>query len=125
MDEEIHVLATLISILDKVFLSADKDDKRLWFPNTNGQFSIRSFYDVLIGEQAIVLAWKYYRNKLVPPRVAIFCWVARVQKSLTMDNLKKRRHIFVHKCPLCLAKEESPNHLLIHYNFSTSLGRDS
>lgn len=58
MDEEIHVLATLISILDKVFLSADNGDKRSWFPNTNGQFSIKSFYDALIGEQAIALAWK-------------------------------------------------------------------
>lgn len=57
---------------------------------------------------------------MVPPRVAVFCWVARLQKILTADNLKIG-HILVHGYPPCLAEEESPNHLLIDCNYSTKV----
>lgn len=111
----------LYLMLDRVFFSADKDDKRLWSLDPKGQFSVRSFYDVLIREQAIVSGWKFYCNKLVLPEVAVFCCVARFEKILTVDNLKKRCHILMNGCLLFLVEEESPNHLLIHCNFSTRI----
>lgn len=73
LHEEIHVLVILLSMLEKVLLSADSDDIRLWSPDPKGQFSVRSFYNVLIGGKAIIPSWKFYWNKLVLPRVAIFC----------------------------------------------------
>lgn len=61
---------------------------------------------------------------MISLRVAVFCWMARLQKILVVDNLKKRYHILVNGCPLCLAEEESPNHLLIHFTFSTKVWTD-
>lgn len=66
-----------------------------------------------------MIGCKNYWNKLVLPRVVVFCCVSRLNKILTVDNLKKRGHILVNWCPLCLAVEESPHHLLIHCNFAT------
>lgn len=70
MDDEINGLATAIDMLKKVFLFINIE--RLWSPNPKGQFSVRSLYYVLIGEQAIVLGWNFYWHKLIPPRVAVF-----------------------------------------------------
>lgn len=78
MDDEIQGMTTLISMLDKVLIFVDNEDKRLWSPDSKGQFLLRSFYDVSIGEKRGVLSWKFYWNKLVPPRVVVFCWVGRV-----------------------------------------------
>lgn len=60
MDAEIQVLAILISMLDKVFISVANEDKRLWSLDPKGRFSIKSFYDVLIGVKPIVVGWKCY-----------------------------------------------------------------
>lgn len=52
------------------------------------------------------------------PRILIFCWVASLQKVLTMDQLRRKNFINVNGCLLCLNDEESVNHLLIHCNFA-------
>lgn len=36
-----------------------------------------------------------------------------------MDNLKRRCHIIVNGCHVCLADEETVNHLLVPYGFAT------
>lgn len=42
-----------------------------------------------------------------------------MQTIHTMDNLWKRRHVTVSGCTLCL--EETANHVLIHYHFSSKV----
>lgn len=54
-------------------------------------FYVGLFHDVLIGVQPSALSWNCHWNKLVPPRVAVLCWVAKLQKILTVDNLKEKR----------------------------------
>lgn len=54
-DDEIRELATLISMLKMVFLSVGKNGRQLCAPNSKGSFSIKSFYDVLFGKEAIML----------------------------------------------------------------------
>lgn len=71
-------MATLISMLDKVLISIDNEDRHLSSPNPEDQFCVQSFYDVLVGSQPIVFYWKFHWNKLIPPRVTVFCWVARL-----------------------------------------------
>lgn len=60
MDDEIQGMTTLISMLDKVLIFVNNEDKRLWSLDSKGQFLLRSFYDVLIGEKRGVLSWKFY-----------------------------------------------------------------
>lgn len=94
-------MASLIAMLDEVFLSAEKEDKQFRFPDPKGQFSVRSFYDVLIGEQPIVSRWKFFWNKLVPPRVNSFLLGGSTSKDY-MDNLIQIGHILVNGHPSCL-----------------------
>lgn len=54
-----------------------------------GQYLVKSFYDVLHGDNAVIADWKSAWNKLVPPKTAVFCWLARLQKILTADKLLK------------------------------------
>lgn len=52
LDNEIQGLATLMYTLEKVFLSVSNNAKRLWALNSKGRFPVKSFYEVLFGEQA-------------------------------------------------------------------------
>lgn len=113
-DNEIHNLPCLLSMLEKVFLSMNKDDERLWSPDPKVQFSVKSFYDVLHGDKDVIRGWKRLWNKLVLPQFVVFCWLACLQKILTVDKLKRRGHILVHRCTMWLADEETSNTLFIH-----------
>lgn len=94
MDGEINDLAILIDMLMKVFPSVNIEDERLWASDSKSHFSVRSFSNVLIGKQPIVPCWKVYWHTLIPLGVGVFYWVVRLQKILTVDNLKKHGHIF-------------------------------
>ena len=49
-----------------------------------------------------------------------FVGLLEIIKSLflTIDQLRKRNHIIVNGCPLCLNDEETVHHLLIHCPFA-------
>eukprot|EP00268_Persea_americana_P022762 TRINITY_DN2257_c1_g1_i1.p1 TRINITY_DN2257_c1_g1~~TRINITY_DN2257_c1_g1_i1.p1 ORF type:complete len:113 (-),score=8.22 TRINITY_DN2257_c1_g1_i1:477-815(-) len=47
------------------------------------------------------------------PRVIAFGWTALLGGILTMDNLRRRKVIVVNACSMCLANEESIDHLIL------------
>lgn len=51
LDSEASDLDQLLSILGKVYLSLDREDERLLWPDPRGQFWVKSFYDDLNGGQ--------------------------------------------------------------------------
>ena len=87
-------------------------------PDANGQFFVKSFYNVLTGADVWMFDWRNFWNSYVPPRVLSFCWVACLQKILTMDQVRRKNYIIVNKCPLCLNEEETTYHLLIHSKYA-------
>jgi hypothetical protein len=50
----------------------------------------------------------------VPSRIHIFLWLLANNKTLTMDNLAKRRHVDDTSCLFCNEKE-SMSHLFFKY----------
>eukprot|EP00268_Persea_americana_P010076 TRINITY_DN14058_c1_g1_i2.p1 TRINITY_DN14058_c1_g1~~TRINITY_DN14058_c1_g1_i2.p1 ORF type:complete len:132 (-),score=16.27 TRINITY_DN14058_c1_g1_i2:80-475(-) len=46
-DIEISDFTIFLGILDKVYVSVGRDDERIWKPAVKGQFSVKSFYNVL------------------------------------------------------------------------------
>ena len=48
----------------------------------------------------------------------MFCWVARLHKILSMDQLRRRDFIVVNGCPFCLQDKETATHLLVHCNYA-------
>lgn len=89
--DQFHLLASL----DKVFLSFTTHGKRLRWLDAKGQFSMKSFCEVLQGAYLKEEGWQQNWNKLVAPRILAFCRLARLQKIPTVDKLKKRRQVLV------------------------------
>ena len=96
-------------------------DVRIWKAEAKGRFSDKSFYNLLIGVGDRMVGWKRFWNPVVPPRILVFSWVARLHKILTMDQLRKRNFIVVNGCPLCLQDEETKTHLLVHCNYAQTV----
>ena len=60
-------------------------------------------------------------NSLVPPRVSFFTWEATWKKALTLDRIQKKGFSLANRCYLCLAEEESIDHILLHCGLARSL----
>ena len=114
IDIEISDFANLLGMLNKMYLSVDKYDVRIWKVVVKGQFSVRFFYKVLDDRNEPMDGWNSFWDPSVPPRVLSFCWVARKHKILMIDKLRKRNHVIVNACPMCLRDEETVQYLLIH-----------
>lgn len=50
---------------------------------------------ILVDGQSCLVGWRKFWNKLIPLRVLVFCWVASMQKILTMDHLRRRKYMIV------------------------------
>ena len=87
-------------------------------PDVKGRFSMKSFYNALADSSGGVEGWHNFWTPTVPPRVLVFCWIARLNKILTIDKLRRRCHIIINGCPMCLEDEETVHHLLIHCPFA-------
>ena len=108
-------------MLDNVYLSLGKLDSRVWKPDTKGHFLVKSFFSVLNDSSVREDGWSSFWDPSVPPRVLVFCWIVRKYKILTIDKWRRRNHIVVNGCPLCLNDEESVHHLMIHCVFASKL----
>eukprot|EP00268_Persea_americana_P068558 TRINITY_DN9561_c0_g1_i2.p1 TRINITY_DN9561_c0_g1~~TRINITY_DN9561_c0_g1_i2.p1 ORF type:complete len:168 (-),score=9.92 TRINITY_DN9561_c0_g1_i2:179-682(-) len=106
-------LCRMFGFLDKVYLSLGKPDVRLWKPDFKGEFSVKSLYSFLIDNSSVSDGWRCFWDCFIPPRVLVFCWLARRGKFLTIDGLRWRNYLIVNGCPMCLRDEEAVNHLLI------------
>ena len=82
---------------------------------------MKSFFNILSNSSYKVETSQNFWDKSIPPKVLAFCWIVKQQKTLTIDNLRKRNHVIVNGCPLCLRDEKSVNHLLIHCPFAYSV----
>lgn len=118
LDSEVVDFARLLEMLEKVYVSMDKSDVRLWKPDVEGQFSVKSFYNALVDTNLRVEGWKSFWYYVVPPRVLASCWVVKNHKILTIDKLPRRNHVIVNGCPMCLKDEEALHHLSIHCQFA-------
>eukprot|EP00268_Persea_americana_P053131 TRINITY_DN5994_c5_g1_i2.p1 TRINITY_DN5994_c5_g1~~TRINITY_DN5994_c5_g1_i2.p1 ORF type:complete len:134 (-),score=24.75 TRINITY_DN5994_c5_g1_i2:1010-1411(-) len=105
-------------MLEKVYVSMDKSDVRLWKADVEGQFSVKSFYNALVDTNPRVEGWKSFWYSVVPPRVFASSWVVKNHKILAINKLPRRNHVIVNGCPMCLKDEETVHHLLIHCQFA-------
>ena len=90
----------------------------VWKPDVKGQFSVKSFYNVLNDISGLISGWKSFWDPSVPPRVLAFCLVGKKHKILTIDKLRRRNRVIINGCPTCLKEEETVHHLFIHCQFA-------
>lgn len=58
-------------------------------------------------------------------KVKVFGWLASMEKTLTIDNLRLRRMMIVNACLLCLSNAESVDHLLLYCSFALKVWNHS
>lgn len=106
-----HIVAKILTI--PISCDANVGDKIIWNPTSNGNFSVRSAYDLSIAIDTIsTVPWKGIWSFNIPPKLKIFAWIVAQGRLLT--NVQRCiRHISSDPCcNLCPGIEESMLHLL-------------
>ncbi|CAN1785270.1 Putative ribonuclease H protein At1g65750 [Linum perenne] len=119
--------ASVSHILQIPLPTSNLPDKVIWHFSTNGLFSVKSAYHSAhqIGREANTRHtqmgpfiqdksfWLSIWNLPVPPKIRVFLW--RIFKSALPLGpfLSKRIRTHDPTCPICLAADESPEHLFI------------
>ena len=89
----------------------------MWLANSNGQYSVRSAYNVMredvveeIQDEVFEELWKLK----VPSKVATFAWRLLKDRLPTKVNLRRRKlELDDFLCPFCRSREESAVHLFL------------
>jgi hypothetical protein len=89
----------------------DEEDSPVWMYHPTGVYSVKSFYGIVNNVGIILVHTLAIWTLNVPPRIHVFLWLLVNNKTLTRDNLDKRRHVEDRTCVFC-AEPESVNHLL-------------
>ena len=86
----------------------------IWTASNNEAFFVRSLYSMMEpGGLSLFPSERIWRAR-VPPKVAFFAWEASWGKVLTQEQLQRRGFSLANRCFLCLSKEETVDHLLLH-----------
>ncbi|KAF9602930.1 hypothetical protein IFM89_032812 [Coptis chinensis] len=119
IDGVIRMLDALAGLTPSV-----EEDKWVWKQSSNGNFSSRSFYNLLassmpyppqpITPKLLSMAWR----SGVPPKVQFFLWCLLQGKILTTDQLRTRGKEVEAECVLCSQVNETADHLMLHCSFS-------
>ena len=99
----------------------DVEDQVVWTKAKDGRFSVKSLYKALEPEKLGDFPTRVIWNSLVPPRASFFAWEATWKKVLTLDCIQRRGFSLANRCYLCLSKEESIDHILLHCVLTRSL----
>ncbi|XP_059650449.1 uncharacterized protein LOC132296254 [Cornus florida] len=111
---ELDDVTGLLALLYGQEVEGSGADSLIWATSSQGMFQVRSFFVCLSGFHGTSFPWKTVWRSKASLRVAFFVWTAAWSKILTLDNLRKRRHIIVNRCCLCKINGESVDHLLLH-----------
>ena len=110
-------LEAVVSFLDLLYTSSITRgglDSMHWKLSRSGKFEVKSYYKVLTQVDHPPFPWKSIWKVRVPTRIAFFTWTAALGKILTIDNLRKRKVLFLDWCCMCKSNGELVNHLLLH-----------
>jgi hypothetical protein len=84
---------------------SEEEDTMIWKFNSSGKFSVQSLYTVIndkgVRQIFTPVVWKLK----VPPKLHIFLWLLANNKTITRDNLAKRRDVEDESCLFCEEKE--------------------
>eukprot|EP00253_Pinus_taeda_P009858 PITA_09858 len=104
-------------------LSATTKEKRGWGSHT-GSFSVAEGYKSLIVVPNVPpdpTQWKFIWSFPSLPKIDFFCWTLAHNSILTGDNMRKRGMEGPSRCPLCISKEETTDHLLLLCPFAKAV----
>lgn len=102
-------------------------DKRGWGSLT-GNFSVSEGYKSMTAIPNVPpdpTQWRFIWGFPSLPKIDFFCWTLAHNSILTRDILRKCGMEGPSRCPLCVSKEESDNHLFFLFPFARDVWRGS
>ncbi|KAM7504425.1 hypothetical protein LguiB_003329 [Lonicera macranthoides] len=121
-DRECNELISLLNSIDSVQLNCNSSDKRVWVGHYSGEFSCKSFFEILLQSPPVPLfpqscfIWK----SGVPSKIKVFAWLASLAKVNTCDMIQSRRpfmYLSPSWCILCKQAIQNVDHILLHCSF--------
>ena len=86
-----------MNVIYGVSLRGIGEDKMCWTPIKSRGSDVSSYYQALLGVSIQSFPWKSIWKQKVPSRIAFFVWIATLGTILTIDNLRKRKVLYVQK----------------------------
>ncbi|GKV40811.1 hypothetical protein SLEP1_g48412 [Rubroshorea leprosula] len=116
----------LQALLDNTQPVQEQKDRWEWKHDKDGEYVVKSAYNVLSSNNGHDKAWIYKRiwSRLVPTKVSAFTWQALQDRIPTKINLFRKGIITDPNqvlCGLCGESTEDSNHLFIHYRDTCSV----
>ena len=90
------------------------EDKMCWKPSRDMGFKVNDYYRILVGSTDYCFPLKSIWKQKISSRIAFFVWIAALGKSLTIDNLRKRKVWILDWCYMCKCNGELVDHLFLH-----------
>lgn len=98
-------------------------DQLRWGNNKEGNFNIKEAKYILLGldSQGSVRIWQKLWRRKSQTKIKLFVWLVHHRKILTWNNIRKRGILGPSKCQLYGAQEETIEHLLNSFIFTSRL----
>ncbi|KAF9625939.1 hypothetical protein IFM89_027807 [Coptis chinensis] len=102
-----------------------KEDTTFWWPNKFGEYDVKSAYNLMHNycvpsREKLHLFTKIWKLNL-PQKIRFFMWQFTHQLLPTADLLCDRGFHVDTVCSLCLAAEESPQHIFLQCPFARAV----
>ncbi|KAF5193345.1 Zf-rvt domain-containing protein, partial [Thalictrum thalictroides] len=98
-----------------------ENDRVIWMPSSNGNFTSKSAYEALRKKKDRVNWHRLVWGKMVQPRQSFTCWQLFTGSLPTQDILRRRRIISESECIFCKASRENSIHLFFYCPFSKKI----
>jgi len=114
-DSELQMADCFLKDVNGAIIQPHRRDTWIWKPDPSGQFSVRSVYHVLKGEELEGDDAKVFEEiwKLrIPPKFAIFAWRLLKKRLPSKENLRRRHMEIINASyPFCRNFDENEAHL--------------
>jgi hypothetical protein len=90
-------LKQIVSLVELV----EEEDSIIWQYNSSGRYSVQSLYAIVNDRGVKPVYTPMMWNIFVTSRVHIFLWLLSNNKTLTRDNLGKRKELEDNRCLFC------------------------
>ena len=86
-----------MNVIYGVSLRGIGEDKMCSTPIKSRGSDVSNYYQALLGVSIQSFPWKSIWKQKVPSRIAFFVWIAALGTILTIDNLQKKKVLYVQK----------------------------
>eukprot|EP00253_Pinus_taeda_P035229 PITA_35229 len=115
--------ALKVMLEQRKILKSTSSDQLIWGKNNEGDFNLKEAKQITLGLEFPNLdkVWKDLWQNQNWMKIKLFMWLVQHKKILTWENLRKRGVASPSRCQPCELQEETMEHLLNLYPFTSTL----